>query len=390
MSLGIVKIRGKGLLPGRWPLLALALLLLLPGCSDSNPAGAKSKGAPVPVSVATSSRRDVPITVAAIGSVEPFASVGIKSRVAGVLEKVAFREGDRVKAGDLLFRIDQRPYTARLNEALATLAKDRAALDNAEKQAARYLPAAEKGYVSAEQADQAQTSVATMKATVQADEASVASARLDLDDCTIRAPLSGYTGALLADQGNLIKAEADQPLVTINQVTPIKVSFTLAEQSLAELKQYLAAGTLAVRATPSGYQGQPLVGQITFLDNAVDPGTGTIRLKATFANPKQVLWPGQFVHLSLRLTTRKDATVIPARAVQNSQSGNFVYVVGKDQTVAIRPVQVGFSDGNQTVIESGLAVGETVVTDGQLRLAPGVRVKAIATAAPADKTEAPQ
>ena len=195
---------------------------------------------------------------------------------------------------------------------------------------------------------------------------------------------------MLADQGNLIKAEADQPLVTINQVTPIKVSFTLAEQSLAELKQYLASGTLAVRATPSGYRGEALVGRITFLDNAVDPGTGTIRLKATFANPKQVLWPGQFVHLSLRLTTRKDATVIPARAVQNSQSGNFVYVVGKDQTVAIRPVQVGFSDGNQTVIESGLAVGETVVTDGQLRLAPGVRVKAIATAAPADKTEAPQ
>ena len=379
---------------GGWLILALCVLLMLPGCSDSKAQGgnsgktARSKSSSVPVSVATSSRKDMPVAVQAVGGVEPFVSVGIKSQVAGVLEKVNFQEGDPVKAGDLLFRIDPRPFAARLHQVLAALAKDRAALDNARKQAARYLPAAEKGYVSEEQSDLAQTSVAVLAAAVEADEAAVESARLDLDNCTIRAPISGYTGALLADQGNLVKAEADQPLVTINQVTPIKVGFTLPEQALPELKKYLATGSLAVQAAPDGHGGEPLVGRISFLDNMVDPATGTIRLKATFANPDRILWPGQFVHVRLQLTTRRDATVVPSRAVQTSQNGNFVYVVNKEQSVELRPVTLGFSVDGESVIESGLAVGEKVVTDGQLRLAPGVKVRLVDADAGAGTSEA--
>ncbi len=370
--------------PRLWPLLALCLCLALAGCSGSKDGkgakgekGSKPKAPPVPVTVATSVAKDMPVELEAIGSVEPFASVGIKSQVAGVLEKVNFREGDQVQKGDLLFAIDPRPFTARLNQVQATLARDRAALDNAKKQAARYAPAAEKGYVSEEQSDQAQTSVATLAAVVQADEAAIENARLDLDNCTIRSPISGFAGDLLIDQGNLVKASADLPLVTINQIYPVKVSFTLPEQSLPELKKYLAARSLEVLATLPGTNGKPLSGRFSFLDNSVDPTTGTIRLKATFANSDRSLWPGQFVNVRLLLTIRQKATVVPVQAVQTGQKGAYVYVVKKEQTVEQRPVTVGFTVGSETVIESGLAVGETVVTDGQLRLTPGAAIKAV-------------
>lgn len=370
--------------PGLWPLLAIFLLLVLTGCSGSQDGkgakgqkGSQAKVQPVPVAVATSVAKDMPVELEAIGSVEPFASVGIKSQVAGVLAKVNFREGDPVKAGDLLFAIDPRPFAARLSQAQATLARDRAALDNARKQAERYLPAAEKGYVSEEQSDQAQTSVASLAAVVLADEAAVENARLDLDNCTIRSPLSGFAGDLLTDQGNLVKASADQPLVTINQITPVKVSFTLPEQALPELKKSLAARSLEVLASLPGTSAQPLSGKFSFLDNSVDPTTGTIRLKATFANGDRSLWPGQFVNVRLLLTIRKDATVVPAPAVQTGQNGPYIYVVKKDQTVEQRPVTVGLTVGSETVIEAGLAPGEAVVTDGQLRLTPGATIKPV-------------
>jgi len=382
---------GRAIFPPLWLLLALSLLLFPEGSISlaADNGTAKSKPA-APVSVAVSSRKDMPVEIQAIGNVEAFASVEVKSQVTGLLEKVNFREGDRVKAGDLLFQIDPRPFSARLNQALATLARDRAELDNARKQAARYQPAAEKGYVSAEQADQAQTSVSTLTAAIAADEAEVEAARLDLENCSIRAPISGFTGELLEDQGNLVKAAADDPLVTINQVAPIKVSFTLAERLLPELKQHLAAGELAVEATPAGHSGAPQAGQISFLDNRVDSSSGTIRLKADFANREQALWPGQFIHLRLQLATRKDVVVIPSRAVQTSQSGNFVYVVKGDQTVELRPVTPGFSVGAESVIETGLEAGETVVTDGQLRLAPGVKVNAVEPRGSSEKSGAAQ
>ena len=364
--------------------LAICLLMLLASCSGSPDAqgakgseGGKPKSPPVPVTVATSVGKDMPVALEAIGTVEPFATVGVRSQVAGILEKVGFREGDQVKQGDLLFAIDRRPFAARLNQLQAALARDRASLDNARKQAERYRPAAEKGYVSEEQSDQAQTSVATLTAAVQADEAALESARLDLDNCKIKAPISGYTGQLMVDRGNLVKASADQPLVTINEIDPIKVSFALPEQSVTELKKYLAQGGLQVTATPRDSSREPLSGKFSFLDNKVDQTTGTILLKATFANPDQSLWPGQFVKVSLRLTTRKNVTVIPTPAVQTGQSGTYVYVVKGGMTVEQRPVTVGFSVGDESVIDSGLAVGETVVTDGQLRLKPGAAIKPV-------------
>lgn len=376
--------------PVIWPVLAVSLFFVLSSCSGAKTGktagGDKAKAAPLPVTVARSSQRDMPVEIGVIGSVQPFASVRINSQVEGILEKVNFREGDRVKAGDLLFVIDSRPFAARFDQARAALARDRAALGNARRQAERYLPAAKKGYVSEEQSDQAQTSVATLSAAVQADEAAVESARLDLDHCTIRAPISGYTGDLLVDRGNLVKAAADQPLVTINQVSPIKVSFNLPEQSLPELKKRLAAGGLEVRVSSPGSRAAPLSGRFAFLDNTVDPDTGTIRLKAVFANSDGLLWPGQFVNVRLRLTVRKDATVVPAEAIQTGQNGAYVYVVAKDLTVEERAVTVGFAEGGLAVIDSGLAVGETVVTDGQLRLKPGVTIKTV----PAGKADAPE
>ncbi len=369
---------------GIWPVLALCLILMLSGCSGSNDdarvektgAGGKTKAAPpVPVAVATCVRKDMPVALEAIGTVEPFATVGIRSQVSGILEKVNFREGDQVKQGDRLFVIDSRPFAARLDQAQADLARDRATLDNARKQAERYLPAAEKGYISEEQSDQAQTSVATLAAAVQADAAAVESARLDLDNCTISSPISGFTGQLQADRGNLVKASGDQPLVTINQINPIKVSFSLPEQSVPELKKYLAKGGLEVMAIPQDAGRQPLTGKFSFLDNTVDQATGTILLKATFANSDQSLWPGQFVKVRLLLTTRRDVTVIPTKAVQTGQTGDYVYVVTGEMTVEQRPVTVGFSVGGESVIDTGLAEGETVVTDGQLRLRPGATIK---------------
>ena len=357
----------------------LCILLIVTGCSE-NPAGQpvskeKNSAQPLPVKTATVVRKDVPVELRTVGLAEASESVAIKSQIRGVLQEVGFKEGDQVKAGDLLFHIDSRPFLSRLEQARATLAKDQAALENAQKQALRYLPAAEKGYVSAEQSDQAQTNVATLSAQVQADQAAVSSARIDLDNCTIRAPISGYTGELFEDVGNLVKAEADQPLVTINQTSPIKVSFTLPEKNLIDLRRYLTSGDVEVIVNSAEVT---LTGKLDFLDNQVNQESGTIRLKATFTNQSRQLWPGQFVDVRLRLTTRKDATVVPTRAVQAGQNGDYVYVVNSSQTVEQRPVTVAFSNDAETVVDSGLDRGETVVTDGQLRLRVGVTVKPVA------------
>ncbi len=360
-------------------LAILCILMILTGCSE-NPSGqttAKEKNSaqPLPVKTATVERKDIPVELRAVGLAEASATVAIKSQISGVLQEVGFKEGEQVKTGDLLFRIDSRPYLSQLKQARATLAKDLAALENARKQAQRYLPAAQKGYVSAEQSDQAQTNVATLKAQVQVDEAAESSARIDVDNCTIRAPISGYTGELFEDAGNLIKADADQPLVTINQTAPIKVSFTLPEQVLPELKKYLADGDMEVIVNSAE---ETLTGKLDFLDNQVNQQSGTIRLKATFTNRSKQLWPGQFVNVRLRLTTRKDATVIPTRAVQAGQNGDYVYVVNSSRTVEQRPVTVAFSNDAEAVVDSGLDIGDTVVTDGQLRLRVGATVKPIA------------
>lgn len=373
-----------------WTLSFIVLLLFLNGCSENpaEPVALKGKrtSASLPVTVTTVERKDVPVELRSVGLIEASVSIAIKSQVSGLLEKVAFQEGDLVKAGDLLFQIDPRPYRSRLKQAQAALTKDLAALDNARKQAKRYLPAAEKGYVSSEQSDQAQTTAATLEAQIIADEAALENARLDLENCTIRSPIAGYTGELFTDSGNLVKAAADQPLVTINQITPVKISFTLPELALTDVKKYRTAGEMDVRAESGD---ESFSGKLIFVDNRVDPASGTIRLKASFPNKKNQLWPGQFVSVWLRLATRTDAIVVPTRAIQTSQNGDFVYVVNSDQTVTQRPITLAFTAEDQAIIDVGLSGGETIVTDGHLRLRDGAAIKVLETdtpkAAPGDE-----
>lgn len=364
---------------GCWPVIFLFLCLGLPGCSETPQKNAADKkvATGVPVRVATSVRQDMPVEVHAVGTTAAFARVEIKSQVAGLLDQVHFNEGDDVVAGDLLFSIDPRPSRNRLHQALALLAKNRAALDNARKQMQRYLPAAQKGYVTSEQADEAETLVASLSAQILADEAAVESARLDLENCQIRTPISGVAGELMTENGNLVKAAADQPLVTIYQMSPLKISFTLPETLLPALQKSRAAGEMQVRVAIPESPAKMLTGQLVFFDPQINHETGSIQLKAEVDNQQQQLWPGQFVNLRLRLTTRKNATIIPTRALMASQEGNLVYVVAADQSVTPQRVRVAFSAGDLTVIDDGLAAGETVVTDGQMRLKPGVKVKVL-------------
>lgn len=366
-------------LSSRSLMVCCCLLLLLTGCSPDKTNEAQSgpkKKAAVPVTVEASRKTTLPVEIGATGHSEAQATVEVRSQVTGILKTVHFKEGDEVKAGDLLFTIDPRPFAAQLARAEATLAKDRAELEHARRSVARYTLAAEKGFVSTEQADQATTRVATLTATVQADQAAVDAARLELEHCAIRAPFSGRTGELFSDQGNLIKANGDTPMVTINQLDPVLATFTVPGHHLQELFRHQSTGSLRVLATPhKNPPSEPLAGTLVFIDNTVDPTTGLIRLKARFANDGRRLWPGQLLDIRLRLTERQDCLVVPAQAVQIGQMGAYVYVVRDDQTVEYRPVRPGMLHRGATVIEEGLAEGERVVTDGQMQLADGVRVE---------------
>ena len=359
--------------------LLTVILLSLTGCSgDQDKAagkGSREKKPAVPVTVAAATQKTMPVELRTIGNVEAFATVAIKSQITGELQTVHFQEGQEVKKGDLLFTIDPRPYEAKLQEAQANLAKGLAELENARKQVDRYGAVAQKGYVSAEQYDQVRTSAATLEASILADKAAVENARLDLAYCTIRSPIDGFTGNLKADQGNLIKANADTDMVTINQVRPIYVAFALPERDLPEVKRYMQASPLPVRAAIPGEEGKPLTGKLAFVDNTVDPTTGTILLKATYANEDGRLWPGLYVNVVLELSSRPDVVVIPGQAVQTGQKGQYVYLVREDLTVAYRDVVTGLSADDEVVISQGLQPGDKVVTDGQLRLAPGASVK---------------
>jgi len=355
----------------------VVLSLVLISCSGSESGKKNGNVQPasraVPVSVARVETADVPLELTSVGTVEPYASVLIKPQVTGILQQVAFAEGQYVKRGDLLFVIDQRPFAARVAQAKAALAKNQATLANARRQAERYQNAVNSGYVSSEKADQAETSVATLQATLLADEAALTNAQLDLDNCIIRAPLDGYTGALLVDEGNLVKASSEQSLVTINQLSPVKVSFTLPEQHLAEIRKHLASGELQPFINNPSGNGKTLTGKISFLDNSVDRMTGTIRLKADFKNANKELWPGQFFPVNVRLTVRKNVLVIPARAVQSGLDGSYVFVVA-DNHARQRQVTIEFNSGDLAVVAQGLTADEVVVTDGQLRLRDGARV----------------
>jgi len=349
---------------------AIAASLAAYFANDSGAKEKKDKGPPaVTVSVAPVAEQSVPVRLRAIGNVEAHATVALRARVDGQIVAVNFREGGAVKKGDALFRIDPRPFEAALKQSEANALRDRAARDQARSQERRYQELLAKNFVSKEAYAQIRTNAETAEAAVKASEAALENARLNLEYCTIRAPLEGYAGRVLIQAGNMVRANDANPLVVINQVRPVYVNFAVPEQNLPEIRKFMAAAPLTVEVLQPDSQGK-----LVFVDNAVDPSTGTIRLKAEFANEALALWPGQFVNLSLTLTEEAAALVIPAQAVQTGPEGQYVYVIGADMTAEVRRISVARTDGERAVVERGLAKGEQVVTRGQLRLGPKVKV----------------
>ena len=359
--------------------LLAAVALVAAACARKDPQAGLAREA-VPVTVAEAVRQAVPVEVRAIGHVEPLSTVSVKARVAGQVTRVAFREGQDVKKGDLLFQIDPRPYEAALAQARAQLERDRALAKNAEQDAKRYADLVEKDYVTREQYDATRSNAAATLATVKADEAAVENTTLQLSFCTVTAPISGRTGSVLVYPGNLVKGSDDTPLVVLNQVQPVYVSFAVPEVSLAEVRRHTRVGQkLEVAASRSGNPNAAQTGELTFWNNTVDPQTGTILLKATFANADESLWPGEYVDVVLTLASEPGALVVPSQAVQTGQSGSYVYVVKPDLTVESRPITISRTQGTFTVVAKGVEAGERVVTDGQVRLAPGAKVEIKAT-----------
>jgi multidrug efflux system membrane fusion protein len=350
----------------------LLLTIFSSGCSNEKQG--KPASAPIPVIVGAATQKTVPVQLRAIGNVQAYSTVTVKSKVGGELVRVHFTEGQDVKKGDHLFTIDPRPYEAALKQAEANLGRDLAQAKNAQEDARRYEFLIQKGVVARQQYDKFRTDADALEATVLADRAAVENAKIQLGYCSIHSPIDGRTGSLIVQQGNIIKAE-DINLVVINQIIPINVAFSIPEQFLPEIKKYMASGKLHVEALIPMNEARPERGVITFIDNAVDSSTGTIRLKGTFANREKDLWPGQFVNVVLTLTTEPNAIVIPSQAVQTGQEGQYVFVVKQDLTVESRPVVAGRTVNNETVIQKGLQVNEKVVTDGQLRLYPGAKVE---------------
>ena len=315
----------------------------------------------------------MPLELRVIGSAEAYSTVAIRSQITGQLTAVNFREGDEVQQGQVLFELDRRPLEAALQQAQANLDRDLAQAANAVVQSKRLQDLVDRGISPREQVETSQTAVAALNATVAADRASVENATVQLQYATITAPISGRTGALLVNQGNLVRANDAAPLVTINQVSPISVTFAIPESRLPELNRYLSSGSLQVTATPPN-DPSPARGRIAFVDNAVDQNTGTIRIKATFPNEQRTLWPGQYVNVVVTLSTEPGAIVVPTVAVQAGQQGPYVFAVKQDKTVEMRPVTIARASGAETVIARGVEPGEIVVTDGHLRLVAGSRI----------------
>ena len=360
-----------------WLALILAVLAILSACSQNGARGNVAQpfmSVAAPVMVAPVGQKTVPVTLRAIGNVEAYSTVSVKPQVEGQLERVYFREGQDVKKGDLLFTIDSRPFEAALRQAEANLARDQAQEKNARAQADRSEKLFESGIVSKDQFDQVRTNFDALQAAVRADQAAVENAKIQLGYCSIRSPIEGRTGNLMVHEGNVVKVN-DTALVVINQINPLYVDFSVPEQYLAEIKKYQARGKPKVEAIMPNEEAHPERGVLTFVNNAVDSGTGTILLKGTFPNTEKRLWPGQFVNVVLALTSLPNAVVVPSQAVQTGQRGQYAFVVKPDLTVDLRPVVTGETIGGETVIEKGLQPGEKVVTDGQLLLLPGAKVE---------------
>lgn len=396
-------------------ILAVALLM---GCSAPNQAATPDAGGgrggrggrgdagggSVPVVTAQVVTKPIPVVIDAVGTAEAFSTVQVRAQVTGQLSAIHFAEGQEVRKGQTLFSLDQRPFQTALEQAQAVLAKDTAQAKNAESQATRYSDLFARGLIPRDQYETQAATAVSLQATLAADEGAVQQARLSLQYATITAPLDGRTGALMVHQGDLIRANDTNPLVVINQLAPIRVVFSVPGRFLADVRRYQGQKPLSVEArTPTallpGQQApatlpsttaappsaaSPVLstGTVSFIDNTVDPSTGTIKLKGTFANTDHRLWPGLFVQVKLLLSTQSGAIVVPSAAIQSGQTGQGVYVVKPDQTVEYRQITVQRQQGDDVVITNGLKPGETVVTDGQLRLTPGSRVTTRAPEAP--------
>jgi len=356
--------------------IALAAIALVFGCRGGADQQARFVKPVVPVIVTQVEQKTVPYQIHAIGTVESYSTVSVKARVDGRLDEVHFKQGDEVKQGELLFTIDPRPLQAALQQAQAQLARDRAQMTQANTDERRYEYLLQQGVGSREQYDQAHANAAALRATEAADDAMVETARLNLSYTTIYAPITGRTGDLKLHAGNLIKAnDASGIMVIINQVRPIYVDFSLPEKDLAEVRSHMTEHQLPVAAAAPGQEQEAVQGVLSFVDNTVDASTGMIALKGLFPNEDERLWPGEFVDVRLRLGEHPDALIVPAQAVQTGQMGPYVYVVDGDMTADTRPVVPGDTVNGEVIIERGLRKGETVVTDGQLLLKPGTKVR---------------
>jgi len=341
----------------------------------AKPAAKRKRGLrPVPVKAVAAVSRDVPVHLEGVGTVKARSTVAIKSQIEGQLFEALVREGQTVHKGDILFRLDPRPHRARLKEAQAILARTRASYDKAVSDVRRLSNLSAKGYSPKTQVDDARTQVSTLAATVRASEAAVELARLSVDYATIRSPIEGRVGSLLITPGNIVKANDAQPLLIITETKPVYVSFGVPEKHIEELRARMAGSRLAVEVSTQASRATAAVGTLFFINNQVDATTGTIELLARFANEDERLVPGQFVRARILLATLKDAVLVPSRAIQINRTGQYLWVVKPDETVELREVTIGPDDHGDTAIVKGLAAGDMVVTDGQLRLFPGAKV----------------
>ena len=365
---------------GRASFLALPVVLLtfgLAGCGGGEHAAAVTAAPPVPVQMAVAVQKDMPRLIDSIGNVQSLRTVAIKSQVDGIIAQIHFREGDEVKAGDVLVSLDRRPFENGLSIARADLANARAEADQAAKDADRYTHLDQKEAISKEQLAQVQTKAETSRAQVQAKEAAVANAELQLSYAEIHAPIAGRTGQLLLHEGALVKAnDVNQSIVTLNQLAPVSVAFAVPEDTLGAIRAALAAGGVTVAVSQSEAGLARTEGKLEFVDNAVDVSTGTVTLKAIFPNADHALWPGQFVHTESEVGIDRGAVVIPTSAIPPGTTGSPVFVVQHDHSVDLRPVKILRTVGDSALITEGVKGGETVVTDGQLRLVPGTKVEA--------------
>ncbi|PYX41632.1 MAG: efflux RND transporter periplasmic adaptor subunit [Acidobacteria bacterium] len=357
------------------PFAAALGMMFSVGCNNGRAQpGAASGRPPAPVVVATSEQRDIPVQVTAIGNVEAYQMVQIRSQVNGQVQQILFKEGDDVRKGQLLVRLDRRPFQADLDKALSQQKHDEAQAENSRLQADRYSALEKQGVVSHEQADQVRTQARADTSAVEADKAGVEAARVQLQYTDIAAPMDSRAGALLINVGNLVKANDTPYLTQLNQVSPIYVTFSVPEGVLEQLRQSSANRRLRVLAYPKGQATKPAEGYLSFIDNGIDTTTGTVKLKATFANKDRRLWPGQFVDTVVQLAVEKNAVVVQTKAVQSGQQGDYVYVVTPQDTAESRPVKTAGTYQDLTVIATGLKAGERVIVGGHLRVAPDTKV----------------